>query len=193
MLEFFNSYIARVWGQTLWQRMAWAICVAVVFELLLWLLSRRLRRAFAPILQRDVYLDATERVKRRKVILGLPLLLLRIVLYVFALLIMLRYLGFNTGAELVPVGIGLLAAFTIIFWSTLRDCVAGYFIMYDGLYNTGDRVTIGDQGGIVMEVGLRYTKLRVQNGLEVAIANSTITQVTNHSRASDLERKTQRL
>lgn len=193
MLEHISLYVNRVWGSTLPNRLVWAIAVALIFELLVWLLSKRLRKAFAPALQRDFYLEASERVRRRKVVLGLPLLLLRGVLYAVALLVILRYLGFNTGAEVLPLLITLAAMVTLAFWQVLRDCVAGYFVVYDTLYATGDRVTIGDQTGVVTEVGLRVTRLRGGDGREIAIANSQVRQVVNHTRPGEIEKKAQRV
>lgn len=192
MLEHISDYAAQIWNSTLINRIVWAICIGVVTELLVWLLSRRLRRAFASVLQRDVVLDATERVRRRRIILGLPLLLVRAVLYGIALIVALRYLGFNTGAELVPLVVCLLAIFTFVGWRALHDAVAGYFIAYDNLFATGDRVTIGDLTGTVMEAGLRYTRLRAADSRELVIANHTITQVVNHTRTAEPERRTGR-
>jgi len=184
MLDYFAGYIARVWGSTLPNRLAWAIAVALVAEVLVWLLSKRLRKAFAPVLQRDLVLDATERVKHRRVILGLPLLALRSVVYAVAVLIILRYLGFNTGAELVPLLIAVIAVATVTFWGVLKDAAAGYFIIYDGLYAEGDRVTIGDQNGIVTDLGLRYTRLRGTDGRSIALANGKIVAVINHTKGT---------
>lgn len=193
MLEYFSVYVGRVWGSTLPNRLMWAIAVALVVELLVWLLSKRLRKAFAPLLQRDMILDATERVKRRRVILGLPLLLMRAVLYTIALLVILRYLGFNPGAELLPLLIALLAVSAVIFWQVLRDAAGGYFIMYDDLYATGDRVTIGQQVGTVTDVGLRYTRLRGADGREIMIGNGTVREVINHTRALEVEKRAGRV
>ncbi|MHB8997260.1 MAG: mechanosensitive ion channel domain-containing protein [Armatimonadota bacterium] len=193
MLEYFSIYISRVWGSTLPNRLMWAIAVALIVELLVWLLSKRLRKAFAPLLQRDMILDATERVKRRRVILGLPLLLMRAVLYTVGLLVILRYLGFNPGAELLPLLIALLAVMAVIFWQVLRDAAGGYFIMYDDLYATGDRVTIGQQVGTVTDVGLRYTRLRGADGREIMIGNGTVREVVNHTRALEVEKRAGRV
>ena len=189
MLDYFSVYVSRVWGSTLPNRLMWAIAVALIFELLVWLVGKRLRKAFAHVLQRDMILDATERVKRRRVILGLPLLLMRAMLYTVALLIILRYLGFNTGTELVPLLITLVAVAAVIFWQVLRDAAGGYFIMYDDLYATGDRVTIGQQAGTVVDVGLRYTKLRGPDGREIMIGNGSVREVINHTRAVEVEKR----
>lgn len=188
MLEHIGTYIRQIWGSTLVNRLEWAIAVGVVTELLVWLLSRRLRRAFSGVLQRDVVLDATERVRRRRIILGLPLLLVRSVLYALALVVVLRYLGFNTAAEVVPLAVCLLALVAVAGWRALHDAVAGYFIAYDNLFAVGDRITVGDLTGIVLEAGLRFTRLRSADNRELIIANHAITQVVNHTRG-ELERR----
>ena len=187
MFDFIGDYITQIWGSTLPHRLAWAISVAIVFELLVWLISRRVRRALGPVLQRDMALDAAERVRRRRVILGLPLMLLRAVFYGLGLLIILRYLGFNTGAEIVPLLIALLAVAAIVGWRTLHDVVAGYFIAYDNLYAAGERVQIGDLTGTVIEAGLRHTRLKAADGREFSIANHTVTHVINFTRAADVK------
>jgi len=188
MLDYLSSYIQQIWGSTLPHRLAWAICVAIVFEALVWLVRRRLRRALSPILQQDAFLEAPERVRRRRVVLGLPLLVTRAVLYGLGLMIILRYLGFNTSAELVPLIAVLLVIGAAIGWRCLQDIMAGYFIVYDNLYATGDRVTIGDFSGIVVDIGLRYTRLKAPDGREISIANHTITHVVNHTRATETQR-----
>lgn len=184
MLEYLGAYVARVWGSTLPTRLAWAIATAVVFELLIWLLSRRFRRALAPALQRELTMEATERVKHRRVVLGLPLLLLRGALYLIGVLVILRYLGFSTGTELVPLLIALLGAVVLTLWGSLRDAAAGYFLQLDGLYAVGDRVTIGGHHGVVTEVGLRQTRLKGADGREIVIANGEVREVQNHSRGA---------
>lgn len=188
-MQFLNSYITRIWNSSVPNRLAWAICVAVVIELLVWLISRRLRRAFAPALQRDLFLDAAERVRRRRIILGLPLLLVRAVLYGLGLIIILRYLGFNTNAEIVPLMICLLAVAAVASWRALHDAIAGYFINYDNLYAAGERVTIGEVSGTVLEVGLRHTQLQADDGTQIMIANDTIQHVVNHTRSGELDRR----
>lgn len=193
MLEYFEIYIQRLWGSTLPNRLMWAIAVALIFELLVWLLSKRLRRSLGRVLQRDAHLDATERVRRRQVILGLPLLLLRALLYSLGLLIVLRYLGFDTRTELIPVGLALLGLAVLAGYNSLRDTVAGYFLMFDDLYAVGDRVTIGEHSGQVLAVGLRQTRLRGPDGREAYLANRTITAVVNHTRAAEIERKAGRV
>ncbi|MEN6305840.1 MAG: mechanosensitive ion channel domain-containing protein [Armatimonadia bacterium] len=192
MLDFFDTFATRLFTSAFFNRLAWAVAIALVFEVLIRLSAWRLRKAFAPILQRDVYLDATERVKRRKIVLGLPLLMVRSILFCVAIIIIVRYLGFNTQAELIPLLVALLAVTTLIFWRPLKDAAAGYYIMYDNLYAPGERISVGEYSGTVVEVGLRHTRLRTPDGREITLANSEITQVTNHTRVSELEKRAPR-
>jgi small conductance mechanosensitive channel len=191
--EQFAAYVGRVWGSTLPNRLGWAIAIAIVFELIIWLWGRYLRRALQPVLQRDLYLEATERVLRRKVLLMLPLHLIHTGLFVVGVLVILRYLGFNTAAEVIPLLLGLVALAALAGWQVLRDMVAGYFLMYDDLCATGDRVTIGEHTGTVTAMGLRYLRLQGQDGREVCLANSEVRALVNHTRTREIQRKAQTL
>ena len=193
MWEHLTDYANRVWGSTLPNRLAWAIAVAVVCELLIWLSTRWLRRVLQPVLQRDLHLEATERVNRRKVLLGLPLRLVHGAINVVGFLIILRYLGFATGAEIVPLLLGVLGVSVLAGWNALRDAVAGYFLLYDDLFTVGDRVTLGDLSGTVLAVGLRQTRLQGADGREITLANSEIRSVVNLSRSRDLQKRAQSL
>lgn len=193
MLDFIDTFASRLFTSAFFNRIAWAFAIAIIFEILIRLTTWRLRKAFTPILQRDAFLDATERVKRRKILLGLPLLLMRTIIFAVAILVIVRYLGFNTQAEIVPLTVALLAVITLIFWRPLKDAAAGYYIMYDNLYAPGERLTIGEHNGSVLEVGLRHTRLRTPDGREITLANSEITQVTNHTRGAELEKRASRV
>lgn len=193
MWEQFAAYVGRVWGSTLPNRLGWAIAIAIVFELIIWLWGRYLRRALQPVLQRDLYLEATERVLRRKVLLMLPLHLIHTGLFVVGVIVILRYLGFNTAAEVIPLLLGLIGLTALAGWQVLRDMVAGYFLMYDDLCATGDRVTIGEYTGTVTAMGLRYLRLQGQDGREVCLANSEVRALVNHTRTRKIQRKAQTL
>ena len=191
MFEAMGNYIQGVWQSTLPTRLTHAILVAVVFEALILLTKRRLRNAFKRVLAHDLHRDATMRVLRRRVVLGLPLLISETVLITVALLIMLRYLGFEVAAEVLPIGLVLIVAAVVIFRNTLPDMAAGYFILYDDLLSVGDRITVGDVTGEVVQMGLRRTRLLTNDGGEISLANSLLRQVTNHTRAAETERAAQ--
>ena len=65
---------------------------------------------------------------------------------------------------------------------TIKDFLSGFFILSEDQFNVGDRVTIANEQGIVIEVGLRTTHLRsFTTGEVVIIPNSLITIVKNAS------------
>jgi len=183
MVQGFIEYMQGVWGGPLPGQLIRAILVAAVFELLAFLAGRAIHRALSAGLRRDAGREPSERIRRRRVVEGIPLALCRVLLYAIALLMILRIFGLPTGAEVLPVlGATLLVAL-VLFKGPLRDCAHGYLICYDNLYAPGDRVTIGDLTGTVTELSLRATRLRTGDGREVVIPNSAVTRVTNLSRA----------
>jgi len=183
--ESFYEYFRNLWFSPLRVQAVQAIYVAIIFELLVFATNMRLRRALSGALRRDKTREASERIRRRRVVEGLPMLINRIVLYLLGMLMILRVLGLPTGAELLPVLLALTLIVMFLFKDALRDAVRGYYILYDHLYGPGDRVTIGDLTGVVMDLSLRVTQLRIEGGegREVAISNRLVGNVVNHSRA----------
>jgi len=191
VLDAIGSYISSVWASTLPTRLAHAILIAVVFEVLILVTRWQLRKGLKKVLAHDLHRDATMRVLRRRIVLGLPLLISQTVLIIVALVIILRYLGFQVSAEIMPLGLALVVAVLVIFRNALADTAAGYFILYDDLFGVGDRITTADVSGQVVQMGLRNTRLLTNDGREVVIANSLIREVVNHTRAAESQKARQ--
>lgn len=164
-----------------------AILVAAVFELLVYVVNRRIRSGLAAALRRDSGREPSERIRRRRVVEGLPLLASRLTLYAIAFLMILRIFGLRTEAELLPILLALALIAAVVFRDHLRDAARGYYILYDHLYGPGDRVTIGELTGLVTDLGLRTTRLRMSDGQEIVIPNSQVHGVINHSRQAPAE------
>jgi len=64
----------------------------------------------------------------------------------------------------------------------VRDVITGLFILGEGQFDVGDWVTIGAVTGRVVEIGLRVTRIRDEQGRLYVIANGDISQVFNASR-----------
>ena len=184
MRESFFEFFHRLWLSRIMLQLAWAACIAAVFELLVYLISRWLRGRLRPILLRDVEGPPAARVRRHRLLLGVPALLVRGILYVIAVLMILRILGLRTGAELLPIGLAVAVVALVAAHSALRDFVAGYLILYDHVYSEGDEVTLGEVEGKVEEMGLRRSRLRTPDGQLVIVPHSQIGTVTNRSRAT---------
>jgi small-conductance mechanosensitive channel len=111
---------------------------------------------------------------------------LGIVLWFAGILIVLDTLGVNlaalaTGAGIFGIIIGLGAQ------STIRDILAGIFILLENQYRVGDIVTVsgGTTGigtsGVVEEISLRITKLRDLDGTLNIVRNGEASIITNRT------------
>lgn len=63
----------------------------------------------------------------------------------------------------------------------ITDILAGLFIIFEGEFQVGDIVTIGDWRGTVLEIGMRTTKLIKEGNIKI-INNSNIRDVVNMTR-----------
>lgn len=60
----------------------------------------------------------------------------------------------------------------------VNDIISGLFIIFEGTYKVGDFIRVGEWGGIVQEIGLRYTKVAYFSETKI-FNNSSIRDVTN--------------
>ena len=181
MNEAFFLYFRRVWGSSLPIQLTRAILVAALFELLVYIINTRIRKALTPALGRDAQADSAQRIERRRIVLGIPMLLTRAILYCIAILIILRIFHYRNELDVYPVALGVLVLVAVGGRQVLRDAISGYFIHYDYLFAVGDEITVGDQSGMVSEIGLRHTTLRTRDGQEIVIRNSEIRSLLNRT------------
>jgi len=99
--------------------------------------------------------------------------LLRVSLVTAAILLALTVAGISVGALLAGVGLaGLALAFAL--QNILENFVAGLLILIRRPFRRGDQITSNEFSGVVMDIDLRVTRLRVFDGEEVMIPNATV-------------------
>ncbi|NLO06317.1 MAG: mechanosensitive ion channel [candidate division WS1 bacterium] len=184
-MEGFIEFMREVWGGSLPVQLVRAILVAAIFELLVFLVNRSIRARTATALRLDAGREPNERMRRRRIVQGLPMMLTRGVLYVVAFLMILRIFGVQTSAEVLPVLILLVVSALVVARRALRDAMEGWLIHWDDLYAVGDRVTIGEHRGTVTGMSLRSTWLRTRDGREIVIPHSKVELVSNEARADE--------
>ena len=81
-----------------------------------------------------------------------------------------RYLGVPLTTLLASAGVGGLAV-ALAAQDTLRNLFGSMMILLDKPYRAGERIIVGDYDGVVDEIGLRSTKLRLLTGHVAAIPN----------------------
>ncbi|MFO8080216.1 MAG: mechanosensitive ion channel, partial [Armatimonadota bacterium] len=184
-MQGFIEYVRDVWLGPLPLKLAYAILAAGAFELIFVLTGRAIRRAVAPVLRQDAAREPAERVRRRRIVLGLPLAVNRALWYTIALVMIVRIFGLPVEAEVLPILAFAAIAALVLAKAPLRDCVSGWIINWENLYVPGERVTIGEHRGTVSDLSLRSTKLRTRDGRELVIPNRQVELVSNDSRPGE--------
>lgn len=95
------------------------------------------------------------------------------VVIVIALFIAQNIFEWNIGAMLAGLGIGGLA-FALAAQDMLKNLFGSVTIFADRPFQMGERIKIGDHDGVVEEVGLRSTRVRLLNGHLVTIPNAEV-------------------
>jgi MscS family membrane protein len=102
--------------------------------------------------------------------------LARIVLVTIGVLVALALHGFNVRTELAGLGIGGLAI-ALAAQRTLENIIGGLSLLMDKAVHLGDFCQIGDQRGIVEDIGLRSLKLRTLDQTLLVVPNGSLAQM----------------
>lgn len=139
-----------------------AMMVFVVARLLTWLVRRLIMRKA----HRRSKLDTG----RRFAVVQIA----KYFIYIIALLLSLRTLGFNitvllAGSTALFVGLGL------GLQSTFNDFISGIIILFDGSIEVDDIIEVGGLVGRVTHIGMRTSEILTRESIGVVIPNSKIT------------------
>jgi len=111
--------------------------------------------------------------------------IVKYVLLIVVILIILEVYGVDTLAILASLGIvGVVIGLAL--QDTLKDLLAGLFIISENQYAVGDIVEIGNFKGEVIALGLKSTKIRKWTGEIKILANRNITEAINYSLADSV-------
>jgi MscS family membrane protein len=100
--------------------------------------------------------------------------------YLIAVLLVLQNLGYNVAGLLAGLGIGGLAV-ALAAKETLANLFGSLALLIDRTFQVGDTIKQGDIEGVVVNIGLRSTRVRTAEGYIVSIPNQLMTNaaVTN--------------
>jgi small-conductance mechanosensitive channel len=105
---------------------------------------------------------------------------IQIIVYVFAILIILYAFKVDLTGAMVGLGVGGIAiAFAL--QSTLSDFFSAFSIYFDHPFEIGDFIVVGEYSGTVTSIGVKSTRLKLLQGEELIVSNKelTSTQVRN--------------
>ena len=100
----------------------------------------------------------------------------KILIVIFAVVLWLDNIGFDIGAILAGLGVGGLAV-ALAMQDTLRNFIGSIMILLDKPYHVGQRIVVKGHDGVVEEIGLRSTKMRLLTGHQTTVPNDEMAKV----------------
>ncbi len=100
--------------------------------------------------------------------------LLKVSLWVLAVILLLSNMGYNVTSLIAGLGVGGIAV-ALALQNILGDLFSSLTIYFDKPFQIGDFVVVGDQMGTVTKVGIKTTRIQVPQGEELVVANSNLT------------------
>ena len=147
-------YVERALGLTFFLAVAWA--GAVVIDLL----TERWRSRLDPRVQAVSYS-----------VLPLGRQVIKLLIFLFAILSVLSVWGYNTSTILAGLGVGGLAV-ALAAQKTIENLFGGISVIGDRPVLVGDVCRFGDRTGTVMHIGLRSTRIRTPERTIICVPNS---------------------
>lgn len=171
----FHSFLDQDFSQIFENLLVNSIKILVVI-LITWILMK-LRSILANRVFRLTRMDK----KKQETLSSLLLSFSKYVILIVSFIIILGYLGVQTGPILASAGIlGLAIGFGA--QNFVKDLIAGFFMLFEDWMRVGDYVQIGEITGTVEEIGLRSTVIREWSGKQVHLLNSSIEKLINFNR-----------
>ncbi len=106
--------------------------------------------------------------------------ILKISLWVVALILILSNLGYNISTLIAGLGIGGVAiAFAL--QNILSDIFAAFSIYFDKPFQIGDFIIVGEDLGVVKKIGIKTTRIQTLHGEELVVSNRELTETRVHN------------
>ena len=118
--------------------------------------------------------------KRKNTVVTLFKNIIKYVIAVIVIILILDIYGVNTTSLIASLGVAT-AIIGLAFQDTIKDFLAGVFLVFDNAYAVGDWIKINDFTGEVISLGLKTTKVRAYTGEIKIFSNSSFSEVINYS------------
>ncbi|RLD45263.1 MAG: mechanosensitive ion channel family protein [Bacteroidetes bacterium] len=113
---------------------------------------------------------------------------IRIAIWILAIVVGLNNAGYDIGTIIAGLGLGGLA-FALAAKDSLSHLFGGFVLFTDKPFTINDRVLTNGFDGIVKEIGMRSTRIRVLDGREVTLPNADIANNSIVNVSSEPDRK----
>lgn len=151
-----------------------SVITLIVTFFVLRLLTMVIEYSLITFLKKRNYADA-----KRSEVKGV-LMIINIVLWSIAAVFLLDNFGYNVTTIITSLGIGGVAI-ALASQNILSDLFCYFVIFFDRPFEIGDAITVGDKSGVVMEVGIKTTRLRSTSGEELIFSNKDLTDSRIHN------------
>ncbi len=102
---------------------------------------------------------------------------LQVVVFTFALLIILGLFDIDLSGVVVGLGVGGIAI-ALALQSILSDALSAFSIYFDHPFEIGDFIVVGDYAGTVNKIGIKSTRIELLQGEELIISNKELTSAS---------------
>lgn len=173
--EGFSSLTDKDFGLVLENILSASFKILIVI-IITWLLMKARGK-----LSRRIFRATKMDIQKQKTLSSIFLSFSKYVLLIVSGIIILGYLGVETGPILASAGIlGIAIGFGA--QNLVKDIISGFFILFEDWMQVGDYVQIGEIKGTVEEIGLRSTVIREWSGKKVHLLNNSIEKLINFNR-----------
>ena len=101
-------------------------------------------------------------------------------LWIMAIVLTLEIFDYNINTLIAGLGIfGIAVAFA--FQNILADVFASFSIYIDKPFQTGDFIIVGDDLGVVKDIGIKSTRIQTLQGEELVMSNKELTEARIHN------------
>ncbi|WP_214848642.1 mechanosensitive ion channel family protein [Exiguobacterium sp. s193] len=176
-----DKLIAQVTDTEMWIRFGLKVTIALIIIVGFYVLTRIMTGAVARLFTiRKINEHDYLAQRQNETLLKLLQNAIRYVLGIVMLLTVLSQFGINITGLVASAGI---AGLAISFGAKnlVQDIITGAFIIFERQFKVGDYVRVGLIEGVVIELGIRTTKLKGLTGEIHIVPNGQILQVTNFS------------
>ncbi len=148
------------------------VLIVVVFEVV-----RALEKILDYAMRRFMKNSLTDEAEReqREAMIRVLVVIVRIVLWVFGLVLILSNLGINVTSLITGLGIGGIAV-ALALQAVLGDLFSAFTIYMDKPFQVGDFIVIGNDMGVVKKIGLKSTRITTLQGEQLVISNQEMTK-----------------
>lgn len=121
-----------------------------------------------------IIIKKREKVENSTEIVKLLSAVVKIGLWVGAVLLILSNLGYNITSIIAGLGIGGIAV-ALALQNILGDLFSSLTIYFDKPFKIGDFIVLGEQAGTVQKVGIKSTRIQLLQGEELVVPNKELT------------------